>query len=944
MVATTVEEVLRGSFAVAVDRATRVVAVSAPAGYGKGTLLRQIAPGQGSVLLCDLERSSPGTDLVRPVLDALTGDDASMALASAADRLAQRREHAVVASRDGLRRLWPMEGPPQLFILRDAEAAVATPAGLDLIGELVASLPPNRTLAISTRTPLPRALQQALSAQSMVSLGAADLALSLDAVRELGAKCGVADECVRAIHEATRGWPLVSRLVLQLCNGQRGDELLPALRSVPYESQLDFAAHRTVAALDEPLRNAVIVTMLLSATAHPEILRVLGEEYDDALFARLRSLPFIVRDHERVIVHPAVAGLLRSRFPALVKRLYDRTLSVLTGEGAYVRAANVALASADVASAAAIIDAAPPYTAAPVPLREYERIIERIGDEDLTRFPNVWIATIPYRTFAVDRATFVREAESVYFCLPPSAGADQRAAAVMLLSSAYANVGRIEASDALVTEALDGFARTNVRVRASLLNFSASLKGIEGRFVLARRLAQEAAELSRDAFGENQTLHYIEAHEAAYRGRYDRVVAIFDELLRRRRREGLPLYLAHTATNAAFVAWVNGDDDRFQRYVDGLEECLTPGLQRGFAAVVDAARGRAMRIEPGFPWPVVAAIAHLFQLGNAPPGANRLEICGAAVFAADERRDPYVQVIAHAARYCLDPAHRAGDAAVLRSILAPVESPELREAVEELLAGRPAGILERFVRSRIVREHVRASTAFVIELLGGRVTRNGEPLRLSDKEFELMALLASSHAPLTRDRIGEALWNHLDPEEWPNNLKVTLSRIRAKLGMRDCVTLTDCRYRLAPSIDVDVRRTEDVLRARRSGERLPEETVHSLSLALSAFSTGAVNRFDRYSWAHGVVARLNDVACSAGIALARDALARGAHAEALSYGRAVAEIDPLNEESCEVILRALAGCGQADAARRELRRYAAALRRELGAEPSSRLAEFTRAG
>jgi DNA-binding SARP family transcriptional activator len=941
---TTAEEGLRDDLAAALDGAARVLAVSAPAGYGKGALLRHCGSARGTVLLCDLERCAPGDDLVRPVLDALTGGDASMALASAADRLAQRRENAAAASRDALRRLWPLDGPPQLFVVRDPAGAVATPGGLDLVGELVASLPPNRTVALSTRAPLPRALQQALSAHGMVSLDAGDLALSLGALAELGAERGLSGGRIRAVHEVTRGWPLVCRLVLDLLGETRDDEFLRALSAVPHESLLDFAAHRTIAGLDEPLRNAVIVTTLLSAATHPDVVRVLGEEYDDALFARLRALPFVVRDAERLVVHPAVSALLHARFPALVKRLYERTLSVLTGEGAYVRAANVALVSGDVASAAAIIDAAPPYTAAPVPLREYERIIERIGDDDLTRFPNVWIATIPYRTFAVDRTTFVREAESVYFCLPPSAGADQRAAALMLLSSAYANVGRIADSDALVTEALDGFARTNVRVRASLLNFSASLKGIEGRFVLARSLAQEAAALSRDAFGENQTLHYIEAHEAAYRGRYDRAVAIFDELLRRRRREGLPLYLAHTATNAAFVAWVNGDDDRFRRYIDELEECLTPGLHRGFAPIVDAARGRPMRIEPGYPWPVVAAMAHLFRLGTAAAGEDVREICRAAVGAADERRDPYVQAIAHAARYCLDAAHRAAEPGLLRAVLAPVESPELHAAVEALLAGRPAGMLDRFVRARVMRENVPAGPAFVVELLGGRVTRDGEPLRLSDKEFELLALLASSHAPVTRDRIGEALWNHLDPEEWPNNVKVTLSRIRTKLGVRDCVTLVDGRYRLAPSIDVDIRRAESVLRARPSDELLPEETVRALSRTLSAFSTGAVNRFDRYTWAQGVVARLNDIACSAGIRLARDALARGAYAEALAHGRAVAEIDPFNEDACEVVLRALIGSEQVDAARREFRRYATALWRELGAEPSPRLAELTRAG
>jgi DNA-binding SARP family transcriptional activator len=88
--------------------------------------------------------------------------------------------------------------------------------------------------------------------------------------------------------------------------------------------------------------------------------------------------------------------------------------------------------------------------------------------------------------------------------------------------------------------------------------------------------------------------------------------------------------------------------------------------------------------------------------------------------------------------------------------------------------------------------------------------------------------------------------------------------------------------------------------------------------------------------------RIHGVICDAGLGLARDALGGGRFDEALTEAGAVAEIDPFNESACEVTLRALIARGDTDAARREFRRYSAALAAELGARPSDRLTALMR--
>jgi DNA-binding SARP family transcriptional activator len=88
------------------------------------------------------------------------------------------------------------------------------------------------------------------------------------------------------------------------------------------------------------------------------------------------------------------------------------------------------------------------------------------------------------------------------------------------------------------------------------------------------------------------------------------------------------------------------------------------------------------------------------------------------------------------------------------------------------------------------------------------------------------------------------------------------------------------------------------------------------------------------------VARINDLVCTAGLALARDALAAERSEDARRYVAAVIDADPYNEEACETMMAICLQRNDPAAARREYRRYAAGLVAELGAEPSPRLREL----
>jgi DNA-binding SARP family transcriptional activator len=919
--------------------APRSVSIWGPPGHDKTAFLRDLADHAGRLTVCDLTREDDA-DLARQLFDALAGRDAAAALRSAADRLALRPGHASATSRDALRREWSVMREPHLVALRDPDGALASPAGADLLQLLVGALPAARTLAVVTRAPLPPALQEILASGPSPVVGPADLAFTPGETETLAAAAGLSPDAARAIAVLARGWPLVTRLLIALAARDDARTVLADAAAVPREVLFGLTVHRRIALLRAAARDALIVAALLPGATHGDLLRVLGDACDDVAFAELCALPFVERSGGSVRVHPEVVRLLRERFASRVQGLYEDVLQVLTGEGKYVEAAHVALGRRDSLRAAAVVDAAPSYFAMPLPLHEYERIIDRLDPGLVTRFPNLWIATIPYRNFAVDRATFVREAETVHYCLPAGASLDQRAATLTILANAYVNLGRREDGEQLIRDALQGFASTPSRARATVLNFLASLRGIEGRFTEARALASEAAGIARIDFADNQTLHYIEAHEATYRGRVERVVVIFDELLRRTAALDLPLHAAFTAGNAAFFVWANGADEHFERYLAAMEDALMPGTERGFAPQLDAARGRTPQMDQAYLNPVAAAIAYLYRMAASSDRDVALEAARAAARAADVRCDPYVQILAHAALYVLDASARRDEANVLRTVVAPVESPELHEAVEAIVAGRSAGVLEPFLRTRVLRTMPAPQPRLAVELFRGTATLDGTPLRLSDKEFELLAFLAAAQGPVTRDRIGEALWDHLDPEEWPNNLKVTLSRLRAKIQVRDAVVLNDGQYRLSPAVDVDLRRIEALVRG-TPPESLDEMVRDTLQRVLRSYGAVA-GRYERFLWMQSTVVRMDELVCRAGILVAEDALRAGRLDEALDLARQVEAIDPYDEAACAMALRAYRARGDADAARREFRRYATALANELGAAPSSRLAALAR--
>jgi len=106
----------------------------------------------------------------------------------------------------------------------------------------------------------------------------------------------------------------------------------------------------------------------------------------------------------------------------------------------------------------------------------------------------------------------------------------------------------------------------------------------------------------------------------------------------------------------------------------------------------------------------------------------------------------------------------------------PIRASELKTRVNVLLY--------RAYPDRMPNEQVRYGP-FLFDLRSTRLTRDGVPVNLSKKEFELaMLLFRHMGQPLSRAYIGETVWETTGDDTSSRTIDTHVSRVRAKLQLR----------------------------------------------------------------------------------------------------------------------------------------------------------------
>ena len=410
---------------------------------------------------------------------------------------------------------------------------------------------------------------------------------------------------------------------------------------------------------------------------------------------------------------------------------------------------------------------------------------------------------------------------------------------------------------------------------------------------------------------------------------------------------GLRNFIAFFEAEAAFGAWLAGDDAALARHAAALDAAVERDGVRGFAFFAAVACGR--HAEPlRHDHPEWVARAYLLAAANAvdagDAAAARHHTLRARELAAG-RQGPFVGVLGALALAEIDASQRAALCAHAATLARSIDADELHDAVDAVTHGGDGAFLAPFLRRyRGDPGRATAGSGIVVELVTGRVLRDGQPVTLAEREHALLTAIAIRPEAVARDRLTDVLWPNLGESAARNAFHVCLHRLKARLGDDDVVMRTREGYRLGSDVRVDLWEIEHALGALRSHGSLSAERAAQLRGLYDRVRAARPARLEAWEWFDQTERRLRELRCETAQALAEHALELGDTQNALALCHEMIAYDPCDEPAREIAIRAYLDSGDRAAALRHFRQYRDVLNAELQCEPSAALARLVGAG
>ena len=324
----------------------RLVLVQAPAGFGKTTLLVQLAaalaaaPG-GEVVWVSLDaEDNDANRLFAALFGALAALDLPWAVPPATV-LAQLQD-ASPAARTALGLLIDaLGGRPdvRIALVLDDLHHVSDAAALQLLDTLIARAPPELSLFIGSRVAPPLSLARWRAGGELVELGFEDLQFDLDAAQALCRLRGLeapSDETLQAVLARTHGW--VAGLHLMLGSARNGAGLPALIGPAAHRHLFDFFAQEVLSELPLPLQQFVLYSSVLPELS-PALCQAVTGRGDatavlDTLFSRQLFLSALDEALPLLRFHDLFRDFLRAelerREPGLAAELHARAAAAET--------------------------------------------------------------------------------------------------------------------------------------------------------------------------------------------------------------------------------------------------------------------------------------------------------------------------------------------------------------------------------------------------------------------------------------------------------------------------------------------------------------------------------------------------------------------------------------------------------------------------------------
>ena len=936
-------ELRRTSLLARVDRVQpRIVALIAPAGFGKTTFARQLLSEREHGAVCDATSIQDDLDLARRVVPALAVENPERTQGLTQRELMLGDGGTSVAERVNLAlESWKQDVTDATFVFENAEHIARNPSARDFFARLLTQRPPGRTIVICSRESLRVHLTRFAPPHEIMTLRAEDLAFDREELVQLFQSYAAEPAFVSRIMQLSQGWPIAVFLLKRFANEGRIEKLLESLDDVAFEELHDYLADQVLASLDPALVDALFACACIPHATTADLHAALPDETSvRALSEFAKESPFLTRAADgSFTLHPLLASLLAERHGEQRDDLLARTARVHAENKRYQRAAELHLARGDQHAAAealgqheVIRDAAPSM--------QYARVLSSLDRTLVQKYPRLWAVTAMLRMFCIDTEELLDEAESLWRTLSPNVTPLERYYILVFRILFMSYIGLLDEAE----ELLEQFARENNfanEPKNYLEGYLSFLLGVMrarvGRVEEAEKNLTTAYPLvSGVEIMGSGTLLALGADVARVRGEVAVARQFIDRALEAARRSGLYNFVAQDLAEGAFGAWIFGDSAGFARYSAELEDAVLRNGVRGFAYFSAVSRGRSE--EPGdadlLRW---VACGRIIAAANATERRLALRYAKGAVTAAQQYRSPFIETLAYVTLAVFEDEHFEEHMAKALARAQRCESEPLHAAVYAIAERRAEyGMLDAFM-GRLQRERIEHVPMLEVSLTAGSVRSAGREVSLSERELALLVALSLRRETVPRARLADLLWPELDEYAARNALSVCLHRLRHHLGNERSIVRSKDGYALNDDVRVDLWEIERTVIALRSRPALSDIERRRLSAVYEKLRQRRPDRMAHWEWFEATERHISELRLEAAHRLAGDALSHGNPRRALELAEEMIGYDPCDEAARHIAITAHLATGDKGAAMRQYRQYRETLLAELDCEPSDEI-------
>ncbi|MDP9110175.1 MAG: hypothetical protein M3M96_00880 [Candidatus Eremiobacteraeota bacterium] len=223
-----------------------------------------------------------------------------------------------------------------------------------------------------------------------------------------------------------------------------------------------------------------------------------------------------------------------------------------------------------------------------------------------------------------------------------------------------------------------------------------------------------------------------------------------------------------------------------------------------------------------------------------------------------------------------------------------------------------------------------------VELLGGRIVRNGLPLRIQPRPLELAMAIAAYGPRVSRERLTELLYPEADCFAALLRTRVYACRLRALVPGLLAPSLPNY-YELSPEVSVDINELERIV---ATGVGSVEEK-HFLRQNLEALLHSREGMaFDRWSRFVNLEPRIENLRRRAIELYVQDGVSSEDANTLINLAFRSLETDPCDEIAVSLLIHSQLNLGMRDGALKTFQRYEMALSLEHGVKPHSNLSSL----